>query len=294
LRAINTTNNRIVARVKGVTRAAAIAITNDGDADDNDETVFATQFYAEVIPGGPGEGFDDGKRGVVFAFPVGDPTSVTKIVLSPLENSGFTATRVNFCTKLNPSAVNDTYCPDTDITDPANTVITENPQAVFPNQLQSALICGSRLYVPNIGAQPEPPVQFRVNVQGLVHVVDTAALAEVPAEHVNLNAQIAKETDPVNPFATLDRLFANDLVAIDATADCGTFVLVSRGGNYVIRASLVGGVLNIGAPTTPGGPSSVVRYQTGNIPVGVVISPDGKYAYVNNDVNLSVTAINLE
>jgi hypothetical protein len=34
------------------------------------------------------------------------------------------------------------------------------------------------LYVPNIGAAPEPPVKFNVNVQALGHVVDAQALHE--------------------------------------------------------------------------------------------------------------------
>jgi hypothetical protein len=49
---------------------------------------------------------------------------------------------------------------------------------VFPNQLLSALIRGNRLFLPNIGAQPEPPEVFNVNVQSLVSVADTDALAE--------------------------------------------------------------------------------------------------------------------
>ena len=52
-------------------------------------------------------------------------------------------------------------------TDPANTM---NPQGVFPNQLLSAVIRGDRLYLPNIGAQPEPPEIFNANVQALVYV----------------------------------------------------------------------------------------------------------------------------
>ena len=41
------------------------------------------------------------------------------------------------------------------------------------------MIRGNRLYLPNIGAQPEPPERFNVNVQALVYAVDTRALAEV-------------------------------------------------------------------------------------------------------------------
>src|SRR5207249_2671472 len=59
------------------------------------------------------------------------------------------------------------------------------------------------------------------------------------------------------------------------------------GGNFVFRAALDGsGRLTLGLP--------VVRYQTGNIPNGVAVTQDGKRAYVNNEVNLSVTAIDLE
>ena len=37
-------------------------------------TVIVTDFFARLRPGG-GEGFDDGKEGVVRSFPVGDLTS---------------------------------------------------------------------------------------------------------------------------------------------------------------------------------------------------------------------------
>ena len=107
---------------------------------------------------------------------------------------------------------------------------------MFPNQLLSALIRGNRLYLPNIGAQPEPPEVFNVNVQALVYAVDTDALAEVVAEHVNLNQQIAVET--AAPPPSLDRTFGNDLVAIDANLAGDTFLIVSRGGNQVFRAKL--------------------------------------------------------
>jgi YVTN family beta-propeller protein len=40
----------------------AIAVTNDGDAQDADEVVFVTQIFAELIPNGPGEARDLGKQ----------------------------------------------------------------------------------------------------------------------------------------------------------------------------------------------------------------------------------------
>ena len=166
----------------------AIAITNDGDADEFDETVFITQFFAELIPGGPGEGRDTGKQGIVTAVPLSTLVP-TRIPLSPLIDSGFTSNRAAFCPGAHPAHMaNPILCPRPDL--PANAAEnTNNPQGVFPNQLLSAVIRGNRLFLPNIGAQPEPPEAAEVNVQALVHVVDTFTLAQVMGEHVNLNVR---------------------------------------------------------------------------------------------------------
>ena len=97
---------------------------------------------------------------------------------------------------------------------------------------------------------------------------------------------------PPSPYLRTPRLawpdlFGNDLVAIDANAAGTAFLIVSRGGNYVVRASLdPTGKLILGAP-------NVVRFQTGNLPNGVVISADGRRAYANNEANVSITAMDL-
>ena len=209
--------------------------------------------------------------------------------MSPLADVGFTADRSAFCPQFNAELHDDIFCPDVNEPDPTSNVIANDPQGAFPNQLKSAVIRGQHLYLPNIGAGPEPPVRFNVNVQALVHVVDTATRMERQDLHVNLNAQIANETQPADPTTSLDRLFGNDLAAIDCDRD-GTFCLVvSRGGNYVLRANIAAnGSLDIGAP------NNVVRFQTGNIPNGVVIDRDGERAYVNNEVNVSVSVLDLE
>lgn len=268
----------------------AIAITNDGDEDDTDETIFVTEYYAKLISGGSGEAHDDGKEAFVDAILTGNLDATPKrITLSPV-SSGFTADRKNFCKLLNPASAFDTFCPDVTIVDATAAAIAQDPQDTFPNQLHAALIRQGRLFVPNTGAQPEPPVKFNVNVQALVHVVDTNTLTEIADEHVNLNNQIKAETQPDEATANtvLTRLFAADTTAVDADKGGDTFLFVSRGGNYAMRATLgADGVLDLGAP-------DIVRFQTGNIPSGVVISSDGRRAYTNNEVNISVTAINLE
>jgi YVTN family beta-propeller protein len=286
----------------------AIAIKDGGTGNISDDTVFVTEIFAERDPTFAtdpfhGEMRDLGKRGVVYAFPAGS-TSVTlaKITLSPLANSGFTTDRSRFCPNLNlmvtgvpvpahpAHRTNPIFCPDPDATEP-NANITSNPQGVFPNQLLSALIRDKRLYLPNIGAQPEPLEGFNVNVQALVYAVDTDALAEVQAEHVNLNQQIAIET--AAPPPSLDKTFGNDIVAIDANLAGDTFLIVSRGGNQIFRAKLnpATGKLDI---LNAAGTGVDCRIQTGNLPSGVAMRQDGTRGYANNEANFSVTSMNIE
>ena len=274
----------------------AIAITDRGTGNISDDTVFVTQIFAELDPNfvDPfnlgGEVRDLGKRGVVHAFQAGNANpAITPIYLSPLADSGFSASRSNFCPSTHPAHIaNQVYCPRPDLpaTDPAN---ANNPQGVFASQLLSAVIRGHRLYVTAIGAQPEPPEAASVNVQALVYAVDTNALAEVGVlnQNKNLNKQIAVET--AAPPPSLDRTFGNDIVAIDANHAGDTFLIVSRGGNQVFRAKLVDpvtGELNI---LNAAGTGVDCRIQTGNLPSGVAMRRDGTLAYANNEADFSVT-----
>jgi hypothetical protein len=118
-----------------------VAITDNGTGNISDDTVFVTDAFAEVIPNfsdptfdGNGEARDQGKQGVVHAFPAGNGNPpITKITLAPLANSGFNANRIspnNFCGPGPPAPHSLIFCPDPDdINDPINTA---DPQGVFP------------------------------------------------------------------------------------------------------------------------------------------------------------------
>ncbi|GLS24985.1 beta-propeller fold lactonase family protein [Marinibactrum halimedae] len=292
----------------------ALAISNDGDEDDRDESVFVTRFFSEVIdPENRPDGFNDAKQGVVPFFTVesglSDSPVVNQHTLAPLDNAGFAADRRHFCQETRNALQDngtvffnsgidgagdgaallksDVFCPDntsSDISDDGP--IAKTPQGAYTNNLFAAMIRDNTLYIPNVGASPEPPVKFNVNVQALVSSVD---LTTGEDSTLNLNDQIKAETQPEEETASLDRVFGNDVVAIDANSAGDQFLIVSRGGNYVMRAGLdENGNLDINAD------SGVIRFKTGNIPSGVVMSSDGTRAYTNNEVGLSVTAIDLE
>ena len=82
---IDTRSLAVVGSVPVGGHPSAIAITNDRDGEDSDETVFVTDFFSELIQGKQ-EPFDDARQGVVHAFPAGALVPVAKITLSPLAN----------------------------------------------------------------------------------------------------------------------------------------------------------------------------------------------------------------
>jgi len=308
----------VVRSIKTGGNPYSIAITNDGDRNDRDERVFVTRLFSELIDPARPDGFDDAKQGVIDSFRVGAAVDgnaqVSQLLLKPLA-SGFAADRRPFCLNTR-KALQDagkavffnsgaaanldgasqlaqpTFCPDVNSTDASDAgPIAKTPQKVYPNMLFGALVRGSLLYVPNVGAQPEPPVRFNVNVQGLVGVVNRVTGVETDRT-LNLNAQVFKETQPPAGEETksLDRLFLNDLVALDADRRGKQFLFVSRGANYVLRAEVgQDGKLNILDAA-----NKATRFQTGNLPSGVVMSRDGKRAYTDNELNTSITAIALD
>jgi DNA-binding beta-propeller fold protein YncE/cytochrome c553 len=316
---VRLSNNEVVGRVHTGGNPYAVAISNDGDRNDNDERVYVTQLFGEIIDTARPDGFDDAKQGVVSSFRVGDAVTnagaatVTRLLLKPMV-SGFNADRRNFC-RLTRDALEiagtvkyfnsgpdgnngtgaaqlakETFCPDVastniDVAGPIGRVA----QKTYPNMLFGALLRGPNLYIPNVGAQPEPPVTFNSNVQALVGVLSTVINAETPFS-VNLNTYVPKEATPASPTTSLDKLFLNDIVAMDADKAGKNFLVVSRGGNYVIRASL-GPDFKL---TTIDANNVAKRFQTGNLPSGVVMARSGLRAYVNNELNTSVSALNLQ
>ncbi|HEV7609061.1 MAG TPA: hypothetical protein VGO61_17090, partial [Steroidobacteraceae bacterium] len=313
---VRLSNLEVVGHVHTGGNPYAIAITNDGDRNDLDERVFVTELFGEIIDPTRPDGFDDAKQGVVASFRVGDAVQgtaqVTRLLLKPMA-SGFAADRRPFCLNtrkalqdagtakfFNSGAAGtndgaallakDTFCPDLNSADATDAgPIAKNPQKVYPNMLFGALVRGSSLYVPNVGAQPEPPVRFNVNVQALVGVIDRVHDVE-SARSVNLNSQVAKETQPAAGVVSLDRLFLNDIVAMDADKRGKDFLIVSRGGNFVIRATRGAD----GKLTILDNANAAKRLQTGNLPSGVVMSRDGKRAYTNNELNTSISALDLQ
>ncbi|HTM22787.1 MAG TPA: di-heme oxidoredictase family protein [Kofleriaceae bacterium] len=270
-----------------------VTVSDDGDGEDVDERVFVTNFLAVPNPGAPRvEGADDGRIGLISSFTVGDgagdAVDRAEIANPPLNDTGFTASRVAFCTKLNGAAVNDTYCPDPSTTDPNDPIIAQAPQGAFPNLIQNLAVttAGSqlRLIVPSLGSSPEPPQRFSVNVQALLSSV-VLDVGDPVASTINLNEFV--RTEPVDAGDPLNRLFFSLPWAVDLHPSEDRAYVVVSGGDLVVR---VDGV-RAGTPTPVSESGAIGRIATGKNPRGVALDSSGARAYVQNYVGRSVTVI---
>ena len=74
---IDTTTDTVVRTISNVgPEPRGLAITNDGDSDDNDETVYVTQFLSLPVAGKI-DGADDAKAGHVTVISTATDTVVT-------------------------------------------------------------------------------------------------------------------------------------------------------------------------------------------------------------------------
>lgn len=246
------------------------------------DTIYISDFFGRPRAGlgvDRIEGFDDGKEGRIALV---DPTTlaVTIATLQPMD-AGFTADRTKFSTAN--GAANDTF--KSTAADP-----TKTPTRSFFNQLSAISVdpATGKLYVNAIGASPEPPVTFNSNVQALVGTIAATGSA-LTAENVNLNALIKVETQPQAPFnGSLTHAFAADTV--DMAIRNGVVLAVSRAGSYALRARFdASGKLTL----DNGASTPAVRIPTGNIPNGVVLNADATRAYVNAEVDRTLSVIDM-
>lgn len=284
------------------TAPRAIAVTNDGDADDMDETIFVALFFAQLRPGKSAveEGQDDQREGRVIAISAATNTvlgSPNPIVLGPLANTGF-----NSNGRLAPGSNQIPAVPST------NPQTFTTPTGAFPNQLASIAIHPSRglAYVVSTGASPNGPLRFNSSNQGLVSVSNTASRLEVTSGQVgvdvrreaplNLNRGINLATSPA------PRLFMSNPVAMAWRPDGSDAWVVIQNSDLLVRLTTDGdGIPTIGAPLSPG-PSQITRVDLqkvsdekipGKAPRGIAINSTGTRAYVFNFISRSVSTVDI-
>lgn len=270
---IDTRTNRVIKTIDGVGPApTGIAITNNGDAADDDETILVTQFFALPRPGRL-DGEDDSKQGLVTVIRSVSDEVDSLVTLLPIGDTGFKAAG-DAIAKLPPPAT---------ITEADLRFTT----SAYPNQLNNIVIKGNFAFVPNTGASPNGPIRFDVNTQSLLAVVDLTKKADAN-QTVNMHVAVRNQTATpklflTQPWAAAAKVTDDEVYVISAASD----VLVKA---TVDRATGLATVQNAAGVT----PTRVLEIATGKNPRGVVINNTDTRAYVMNYLSRDVTVVNVE
>ena len=173
-----------------------LAITNDGDADDTDETVYVTQFLSLPIAGKV-DGQDDAKDGYVTVISTCDQHSDRPgNAINPIADTGFKATGDALA-----------RIPPGDPANPANFTFTTG---AYPNQLNNIAIKGNFAFIPNTGASPNGPVRFDVNTHSLLSVIDRGHRRRCRQDHQHAHggARPDRHAEALSHAAVGDRVQA--------------------------------------------------------------------------------------
>ncbi|HTF72680.1 MAG TPA: beta-propeller fold lactonase family protein [Edaphobacter sp.] len=243
-----------------------IAITNDGDPDDNDETVYVTQFLSLPIAGKI-DGADDAKAGHVTVLSTGSDTITGDVVLNPIADTGFKALGDSIG-RIAPGAT------------PTFTT------GAYPNQLNNIAIKGGYAYLPNTGASPNGPFRFDVNTHSLLAVINRASHTDA-GKTINMHTAVRDQTATPKLFITLPWAMAFKHASNEG-------YVVSAASNIVVKISVDP---STGLPAVQNDPlnaARVLQLKVGKNPRGIVVNSTDTRAYVMNYVSRDVAVISLE
>ena len=289
----------------------SLAITNNGDARDDDESIYVTEYFGQLITpeASDGSNADTHKVGVIYRVKISDK-SVSTIQLAPLADMGFKDER---------SAT----------------------AGCYPNQLQSITLNGGFGYVTSVCASPKGPTGPKVTTTAcaavtdcaalnlvepacvqptataansvcvdlasvktttapLVSVIDTATNAEVKTGTASLNAKFrdyyVSNAVPDNAQRRYP-LFANDMSFVAGT---GVGYVSANGADAVfrVRYDATGAVAEVGASTANFidlNPAGIPVASAGQNPTGVSVSNTGKgVMLVASEVTRVLTIVDLK
>lgn len=268
---IDTATDSVSKTISGVgIEPRGLAITNDGDTDDNDETVYVTQFLSLPISGKV-DGQDDAKAGKVTVLSTATDAVTGVVTINPIANTGFNATG-DALARIAPG----------DPTNPANFTF---PTGAYPNQLHNIAIKGNFAFIPNVGASPNGPVRFDVNTHSLLSVINRITNTDA-GQTINMHLAVKNQSNPVKLFNTLPWAMAFKNSASEA------YVVIAA-SNVVIKLAVDPATGLATVQSDPADSTRVLQVPTGKNPRGIVVNSTDSRAYVMNYVSRNVTVLNL-
>jgi uncharacterized protein (TIGR03437 family) len=268
---INTATNQVTRTIQNIGfEPRGLAITNDNDDDDNDETVYVTQFLALPLSGKP-DGEDDSKAGLVSVVSTNTDAVTATVVLRPLADTGFNALG-DAIGRIAPPA---------------------NPQpadfkfvtGAYPNQLQNIAIKGDFAFVPSTGSSPNGPVRFDVNTQSLLSVLNRTTNQDA-GRTINMHKAVEQQTNAT-------RLFITQPWAIAFERQANEGYVVSAASNIVVKLAVNATTGAATVQSDPSDPTRVLGIRVGKNPRGIVINSADTRAYVMNYVSRDISVIDL-
>jgi mono/diheme cytochrome c family protein len=261
----------------------SIALTNNGDQNEDDESIYVTEYYAQRIEeeAANGANADVAKAGIVYKVKLSDK-SVSTIRLAPIADMGFKDSN-------------------------------GGQAGCYPNQLQSITIQDHYAYVSSVCASPKGPV----GVVGTAPNVNVANVKTTTHGAVSV-IDLATDKEVTGATATLHKKF-DDLFAAKATPDDGSrrypavpadIGFVKGGGVAYVAANAADAVFRVqydlkqasqiaevGAPNNLFinlNPADIAPDKSGQNPIGIAMSNQEahkRFAFVANDVTRNVTVI---
>ena len=180
----------------------SIAVTNNLDASDDDETLIVAEFFGVVVAGK--EAQDDSRTGLVKLYKASDLASAGSISFAPRDST---------------FGLNNT----------AGATMTS------PNQLWAVAVQGGRIFVPSISASPAPPANFAQNVFPVIYVGNLTSKTEdtTAAGTINLARKVV-DAIPA-PSAAAPRYVMGDTVDLSFVPGTNISYAVARGAEAVTR-----------------------------------------------------------
>lgn len=268
---IDTATDTVVKTINDVGfEPRGIAITNNGDATDTDETIYVTQFLSLPIVG-KADGRDDAKAGHVSVLSTGTDTLLSDVTLNPIADTGV-------------KALGDAIARTAPL-DPADPANFKFITGAYPNQLNNVAIKGGFAFLPNTGASPNGPVRFDVNTQSLLSVINRTT-AQDAGQTVNMHLAVKAQTNPAKLFVTQPWAMAFKNAADQA-------YVVSAASNHLVKVQVNPTTGAAVVQNDPGDATRVLQIKVGKNPRGIVVNSSDTRAYVMNYISRDVSVVDL-
>ncbi|MDX2007466.1 MAG: YncE family protein, partial [Meiothermus sp.] len=224
----------------------AVAISNNGNTDCNDEKLVVTEFYGRITGA---EATDNSRTGAVRIFNEANLSPLNEVLFAPTDPGNFPVDTAE-----------------------ANTVVN----FASPNLLSSVVIVGNKFFATATAASPDNAPKFDENVFQYLLVGDLNG--------TNLGTiSLSEAIRTLNVPAPATKLFMGDIVDIGVVGDSILYVL-AKGGEAIQRAFLTGNTsVTLGTPSVPQIDLQTLSTKCQN-PTGLVtphVTTDQRKMFVN-------------